>query len=252
MAGMAPAYPSAISNPVATCWGRYLWQYDILGLLLERQRWGHTEVSRTVFHLAAAGNGGRNCRAAFFLRWKENTSCCAFCLPHISESGTKATPCAKEEKCLPPWMSWGTLPTQHTEQQQNLQPRKEWLTAGGDGNRCRQYICNRTCLCSKHSKSPEGDWLAVANTESIEVIQHDTTAPKLTAQQGAWILVLPILILTRNCVSCFILDVVHLLVQFHLTKHSIYPAQCLEAACSSRLHPAWGTNITKHLNGVQI
>lgn len=38
MAGMAPACPSAISNPVATCWGRYLWQYDILGPLLERQR----------------------------------------------------------------------------------------------------------------------------------------------------------------------------------------------------------------------
>lgn len=76
-------------------------------------------------------------------------------------------------------MSWGTLPTQHTEQQQNLQPRKEWLTAGGDRNRCRQYICNRTCLCSKHSKAPEETWLAAANTENIGVIQHDMTASKL-------------------------------------------------------------------------
>lgn len=68
-------------------------------------------------------------------------------------------PLAKEEKCVPPPMSCGTPPTQHTEQQQNLPPRKEWLTAGGEGNRCREYIYHRTCLCSRRSKAPEGDWM---------------------------------------------------------------------------------------------
>lgn len=36
--GNGSPQPSAISNPVAMCWGRCLWQYDILGPLLERQR----------------------------------------------------------------------------------------------------------------------------------------------------------------------------------------------------------------------
>lgn len=45
-AGKGSPCPSAISDPVAMCWGRCLWQYDILGPSLERQRWGHSKVSR--------------------------------------------------------------------------------------------------------------------------------------------------------------------------------------------------------------